>query len=339
MKKNFTKITALLLLMTYLIAFCSIGVRYVSALYDDDIQTLYSMDGREITVYKTEVEAYKKVGWYENKSEVQKTLYSADGREITVYKAEVEAYKKVGWYESKELVKMCSLDGRYRMVPKNKVANYQKVGWYLTQSEVIDPSKPMIALTYDDGPRAASTGRILDVLELFGARATFFVVGNLASKNPEILKRANDIGCLVGNHTYSHPELTKLSKNTLKTEIDSTSSAIYNAIGKYPTLIRPPYGDYNQFVKDNTDKPLILWSVDTLDWKYKNADHVINHVLTNVKDGDIVLMHDLYDTTAAATEKLVPELIKRGFQLVTVEELAKYKGKTMKAHNTYSSFR
>jgi len=309
--------------------------------YSDVTKTMYAPDGRELTVWLTEIEAYKAVGWYENKSDVTKTMYAPDGRELTVWITEIEAYKAVGWYENKSdvTVLMCAADGRQITVFQTQVADYQKVGWFLCQSKEVDPAKPMVALTFDDGPKRASTERILKALETYQARATFFVVGNRIPGNEDILKRMDALGCQVGNHTYNHPDLAKQSAGGIASQISGTDYNIYRAIGKYSTVVRPPYGSVNSTVRSAIGKPLILWSLDTLDWKHRNASYVTNAVLSKVKDGDIILMHDIHDTSATAAQTIIPSLIQAGYQLVTVDELALYKGYTMPAHKTYNSFR
>ncbi len=199
----------------------------------------------------------------------------------------------------------------------------------------IDPDKPMIALTYDDGPNKKTTVPILDTLKEYDGVATFFILGNRVANNADILKRMLNEGSEIGNHSYSHKELTKLSYNELMEQINKTQEAVIENIGYEPKFVRPTYGSYNDQVRSDVKMPLILWSVDTLDWKSRDAGKVIDHVLTNVKDGDVILMHDLYDSTVEATQFLVPKLIDMGFQLVTVSELFKHKGIALEAGKIY----
>ena len=234
----------------------------------------------------------------------------------------------------------------YRMAGKNCVlSNCDRKG--ITGStksagkkDGIDPDKPMIALTYDDGP-SANTPKILDVLEKYDARATFFVVGDRVDGNSSYqsyVKRACELNCQIGNHTYSHAALTRLSQSSIRSQISRCDSAVKKAAGVTPAVMRPPGGSRNSTVDQAVGKPLILWSIDTEDWRTRNASSTISAVLDHVRDGDIVLMHDLYSSTAEASQTIIPELIRRGYQLVTVEELARYRG-GMKAGNRYSSFR
>lgn len=185
----------------------------------------------------------------------------------------------------------------------------------------VKEEKPMIALTFDDGPNPKYTMQILDTLEKYGAAATFFEVGSLVEAYPEVSRRIVAIGCEIGNHSYSHRQLTGLSAAEIEEQTRKTQQAVKNAVGYEPTLVRPTYGDINGTVKNSINMPLILWSIDTLDWKSKDSDAVARHILKNVKDGDIILMHDVYASTAKAVELVVGELQKRGFQLVTVSTL------------------
>ena len=186
----------------------------------------------------------------------------------------------------------------------------------------VDPKKPMIALTFDDGPGYnKSSDKILDVLEKYNARATFFMVGQNAKDHPSNLKRKVKLGCELGNHTWNH---NHYGKNVTATDIKKCSNAIYKACGQYPTAFRSPGGATTAAIRKECkaeNMPLYYWSLDTQDWKHRNADHVYKAVMKNVKDGDIILMHEIYDSTADAVAKMVPALIKEGYQLVTCEEL------------------
>lgn len=195
----------------------------------------------------------------------------------------------------------------------------------------LDPDKKMVALTFDDGPYTPVTGKILDVLEQYDARATFFVLGSRAEDYSKVLKRAYDGGNQIGTHTYGHKNLTKLSKEGIRKEIAMSSEAIAQVIGEEPTVLRPPFGAVNDRLRGASTLPMINWSVDSKDWKSKKAKKVIREVLDTVKDGDIVLMHDLYSSTAEAVKTIVPELVKRGYQLVTVEELYELRGDALDA--------
>lgn len=189
----------------------------------------------------------------------------------------------------------------------------------------LDPSKPMLALTFDDGPKRGNTERILAALEKTNSRATFFVVGEMVEKYPEIVKAESDLGCQIGNHTYNHVNLVKASVDTIKTQVNKTSNLVYELTGKYPMIGRPPYGSINDNVRNNISIPWFNWNIDTLDWVNRDASYVKKYVLENAKDGAVMLMHDLHSTTADAMETCIPELVSRGYQLVTIDELVEYK--------------
>ncbi len=202
----------------------------------------------------------------------------------------------------------------------------------------IDPDKPMVALTYDDGPGDKSESDILDCLEKNGAVATFFYVGSRVSSGSDKISRALELGCEIGNHTWSHPMLTTLKAKKVKKEVNDTNEAIKKACGQYPTVLRPSYGDINEKVAKETGMPVILWSVDTLDWKTRNAGKIFKSI-KSVKDldGKIILMHSIHQETADATKKIIPWLNKNGYQTVTVSELVKYKtGSEIKQGKIYN---
>ena len=204
----------------------------------------------------------------------------------------------------------------------------------------IDPTKPMVAITFDDGPNPVSTNRILDTLQKYNQVATFFDVGKLIYQYPNVVKREEKIGCEVGSHTYSHSNLIKLTNEQISSEISKASQAIKSVLGHYPNLFRPPYGNYNNSVKAYSNCPIILWDIDTLDWKSKNKQSILDmiHKYSNL-DGRIILMHSIYPTTADAVEELVPELISKGYQLVTISEMARYKNIPLRNQATYYNFK
>ncbi|MDO4269250.1 MAG: polysaccharide deacetylase family protein [Eubacteriales bacterium] len=205
----------------------------------------------------------------------------------------------------------------------------------------IDPNRPMVALTYDDGPSARATLRILARLGEYDSRATFFMVGKQAEKYPDVVEQMVAQGCEPANHTYDHTLMSKVAPEELASQLARTNQVVSDASGVSPVLMRPCGGvrsEVGMSVVGAISMPAILWSIDTLDWKTRDAQSTIDAVLSQVKDGDIVLMHDLYDTTADASDVIIPELINRGFQLVTVSELASYRG-GMLPGKTYGKFR
>lgn len=214
-----------------------------------------------------------------------------------------------------------------------------------TSAPTSSDGKKYIALTFDDGPSTRATGRILDALEKNHAKATFFVVGmsdppnkdseSLKAKKYALMQRAVSLGCEIGNHTMEHKHLPRLSESEIRKQVEGVNEIVKDATGSATKLVRPPYGDKSQVVYDAVDYPLILWSIDTLDWDTRNADKTYDAVIDNARDGDIVLMHDLYATTADAAERIIPKLIREGFTLVTVSELFKIKGIKLEAGKYY----
>lgn len=185
---------------------------------------------------------------------------------------------------------------------------------------------PVVALTFDDGPFTKVTNRILDVLLEYDAGATFFIVGSRIDMYSDTLTRIYENGFEVANHTWSHANLNNLSEEEILKEIADTTERLNYYVPVGSVLLRPPYGNANETVRGLAGTALINWSLDSEDWKSRDTDTIIEHVLETVKDGDIILMHDLYECTAEAVEYLVPELIARGYRLVSVSELFCIKG-------------
>lgn len=189
----------------------------------------------------------------------------------------------------------------------------------------IDPNQPMVALTFDDGPTHRYTEPILDCLKEYQASATFFILGSRADDCPDLLQRMVLEGNEIGNHTFSHKQLTTLSKAKIEEEIIATQESIHDVTNLYPGVIRPPYGSKNDTVMECAKGiKIVTWTIDTEDWRSKNAETIVNKVIKDVKDGDIILMHDLYASSAEAAMILIPKLQEMGFQLVTVSELYEY---------------
>ncbi|WP_181149700.1 polysaccharide deacetylase family protein [Arthrobacter sp. MYb227] len=202
------------------------------------------------------------------------------------------------------------------------------------KTERVDCSKAKcVALTFDDGP-GPKTGKLLDDLKKANAPATFFVVGPNAKNRPEILKRMIAEGHEVGNHTWNHRSLPSLNSAKIRSEIDRTNEAIAAAIGEPASLLRPPYGAHDSITDRLAQAPVILWDVDTLDWKYRNADKVVAETISQTRPGSIVLMHDIHASTVAAVPRILSQLKAKGYTFVTVSELL---GKeNLKSGETYS---
>ena len=180
----------------------------------------------------------------------------------------------------------------------------------------------MVALTFDDGPHPTRTDALLDILEENGAVATFFQVGQNLWKDPDAVRRAEEMGCEIGSHSYRHADLSKLSAEAIAADLQQADEAFIEVLGHAPVLLRPPYGAVNSAVKTSTGRSIITWSIDTEDWRSRNAEKVIASVQgAGDLNGQVILMHDVHASTIEAAETLVPWLIDQGYQLVTVSEL------------------
>jgi len=187
-------------------------------------------------------------------------------------------------------------------------------------------AKKLIALTFDDGPHPALTPRLLDFLREQDVRVTFFVIGVNVNDAPGVLRRAAAEGHQIGNHTYHHKDLVKLSPERRRAEIEDNAALIESITGTRPTTLRPPFGTQSDALQAAVDTPLIYWSIDPADWSTRDADKTYRHVMERAKDGDIILLHDWYPETIAAAERLVPALKAQGFVFVTVDQLLAARG-------------
>ncbi len=184
---------------------------------------------------------------------------------------------------------------------------------------------PYIAMTFDDGPSAALTPKLLDLLAAHHIKATFFVLGELVAEYPEIVARAAREGHEIASHSWSHPNLAKMSQESVRSQLQRTDDAIKSAIGKSPTLLRPPYGSITErekrWIHDEFGYDIILWDVDPLDWKRPGPAVVRNRILKETRPGSIVLSHDIHPGTVEAMPSTFDELEAKGFKFVTVSEL------------------
>ena len=214
---------------------------------------------------------------------------------------------------------------------------YDENGNSIVQESRIDPEKPMVALTFDDGP-GPYTEDLLDILEQYDARATFFMLGSNINYYPDAVLRMKELDCEYGNHTLNHKNLPKLKVPAIKRQLGITDARLKKITGETTTLIRPPYGEVNVKVQKVAKTPILLWSMDTLDWKKKDAKKVAKYVMKHVEDGDIILLHDIHKTSVEAVEIILPKLIKKGYQIVTVSEMAEARNVEMKAGEKYFAF-
>ena len=256
-----------------------------------------------------------------------------------------------GWFYSPDLTQMYSagwktLDGEKYYFKED---GYMATGWtdvgevkdkYFDISGRVDETKQqkLVALTYDDGP-ADSTSKLLDVLEKYGAKATFFVVGEQADYYRETLKREADLGMEIGSHTWDHPWLNQLSEEEIREEMDKNDKLVSEITGlPAMKLMRPTGGGISENMLNTIDKPMIQWDVDTLDWDHKDPDQTYQRLIDLVQDGSIVLMHDLFSPSADAADRYISALIDMGYKCVTVSELAEAYGYDLEAAGQYYAF-
>ena len=195
-----------------------------------------------------------------------------------------------------------------------------------------------IALTFDDGPRRSTTTRLLDALAERGVKATFFLVGAQAEANPDVVQRMDREGHQIGIHTYDHVLLTGLNGADFAAQVERSRTLLKQILGHNDFLLRPPYGILDEGVKSRAGCPIILWSIDPEDWDDKNAERITRHIVSRAKDGDIILLHDIYSTSVEAALAVVDALHEEGFLFVTVEELAAQRHVELCEGQVYRSF-
>ncbi len=210
---------------------------------------------------------------------------------------------------------------------------------YFGNNRKLDKNKPMVAITFDDGPDPVITPKLLKLLNKYDSRASFFDIGYLMEDYPEVVKAELDSGCDVGSQAYSHINLDSLTSSEIKEEVKKSNDIFKEITGQNLKYIRAPYGNANSQTRKSIDYPLIHWCVDSEDWKTRDADKIIEEVRkTKNLDGKIIIFHAIYDSTYEAMEILIPELINEGYQLVTVSELAQYKGYNFEKGKVYYQF-
>ena len=188
----------------------------------------------------------------------------------------------------------------------------------------VDTQEKVLSISFDAAWGSAHTEKILDILDEYDVRTTFFLVGFWSEKYPELVQEIVLRGHEIGNHSATHPHMSKLSEAQIKEELKKASDLVEHITGKPTTLFRPPYGEYNDaVVRVSRDEgyECVQWNVDSLDWKFQNTDRIVRRVEKDVKDGDIILMHDIFPTSVEAALRIVDDLQKRGYEFVTVEEL------------------
>lgn len=229
-------------------------------------------------------------------------------------------------------------------VPYDKMANILRPEYLNAESKKYSAEKvstestgKRVALTFDDGPHGTRTPETLDVLEKYDAKATFFVQGKNVISYPEVVKQTVDEGHEIANHTWNHPTLSTVGQDEVHRQILNTEAAIYQASGEFSSCFRPPYGDINASAAEAAGLPAIMWSLDTLDWQSRNADSILQAVKSTVSDGDIILMHDIHQSTVDSLDAVLKYLTEEGYEIVTVSEL--YGGELLPEQKYFSSDR
>lgn len=268
----------------------------------------------------------------------------------------LKAAPSIGWHQDENGWWYQNRDGSYYQDGWQEVNGstyyFNSNGYILTGWQTIDDKdcyfdedgkydetkqRPMIALTFDDGP-GEYTEELINCLVENNAKATFFMLGQNVEAYPEIAKELSDAGMELGNHSYSHPDLVTIGAEAAAQQVSNTDAALKAATGFEATVMRPPGGSFNDSVKAAIDHPLIIWSIDTRDWATKSEDQTYQVVMDNAQDGSVVLMHDIHEWSVKAAIRMIPDLIAKGFKLVTVSELAEAKGKTLQSGNAYYYF-
>lgn len=198
----------------------------------------------------------------------------------------------------------------------------------------LDPSRPIIAFTFDDGP-SQYTDRILETLDKYGAKATFFMVGyNLDYYKDQVVNVYN-AGCEIGNHTTAHDNLNKGTKEQIKKWVFNNEDKINEIVPVGEMIVRPPYGNHNETVREVVDRPMFCWSVDSRDWETRNAESIVKQIKQDAKDGYIILMHDIYESTADAVDVILPWLIDQGYQVTCISNMFEARGEEIKGGHVY----
>ncbi|MDD8049134.1 MAG: polysaccharide deacetylase family protein [Thomasclavelia sp.] len=213
------------------------------------------------------------------------------------------------------------------MLANKNIPSDRPTGITIPKTHKVDTSKKLIAITLDDGP-GIYTDRAMNAFESVDGRATFFELGESMKKYPDTVLDVYERGFEIGSHTYDHAQLTKLDAASLSSQIDNTQDECFKITGYEPTLVRPPYGAINDNVRAafaNRNLKYVLWDVDTLDWKHRDANYVCDQIVSKAQDGKVILIHDIHETSVAGLELALPKLQAAGYQCVTVSELLQYK--------------
>ena len=191
----------------------------------------------------------------------------------------------------------------------------------IRESMAIPQEEKKIAITFDDGPHPQFTEQLLDGLKERGVQATFFVTGEHAELHPDIIERMNEEGHIIGNHTYSHMQLTKGNRDSFKDELIKTNQILNEITGEEVVYVRPPYGTWDKSFETELNMIPVLWNIDPLDWCSQDVTGVVNKVMKEADENAIILMHDYYETSVTAALQIVDRLQEKGYTFVTIEEI------------------
>ena len=236
------------------------------------------------------------------------------------------------------VIDLCDLTISKTGDPNSKV-RIAPMAKHIKATDRIFKGKMLAALTFDDGPYPETTSRLLDILQQKDALATFFTLGNKAAAYPDIIKREAKEYHEVASHTMYHQNLIRIPTSSAVSDINEAKSTLNSILGHNPFYTRPPYGNINDTVKTTVGTPIILWSVDTEDWKSKDVNSIIATAMSEVHDGAIILMHDIYPTTIDAVPILIDKLRENGYELVTLSELTKLRNAKLENGVVYYNFR
>lgn len=325
-----------------------IANKYTSYLYKDSydnfVSKIYDDDNKEISI--NDLIKEDKVDSYNKKiAELIYQKYPKFIADILIQDNVVKSYV----IRENELVIYFN---DYEIIPKIDELLYLKVNYneikdYLSFTVILDNnyeiedgynytnSKKSVAITFDDSPNGSKTTRLLEILNNNKAHATFFVVGEKIKNNKDILISMKRLGNEIGSHTYSHKSMNKMTNEEIIDDYNKMNEIYKNIFNEDISLIRPPYGAYKNKMLNLTNTSFIMWSLDTNDWRYKNENYLIDYVVENIKDGDIILFHDSYNSTINTIEELLPILYSKGYQVMSVSELFELKGKNLELNKVY----
>lgn len=273
-------------------------------------------------------------------SKYPKFIFDAIQSEVNEMSYLIKANEMVVYFSNDNIIPKVN-DKIFIVLNYNEIYSYLKIPYTLDLEYVnqniykLDPNKRAIAITFDDGP-ASTTNEIIKILKENKATATFFMLGEKMSSHSLLMRQVLIYGNEIGSHSYSHKYLNRIKTEDMLNEINKPNAIYKDLMGEEIKLFRVPYGSINKEVKENINMPIIKWNIDSLDWKYKDAEVIKDHVLEDIKDGSIILMHDTHKRTVEAVKLLLPEIYARGYQVVSVSKLAELKNKSLENNTIYT---